>query len=88
MSHTPGPWIAVPKIPDAGGVVTSWGIATDDEIIAEFDLDNLEADCKLAAAAPDLLHGLKQAIRILELHQYLPLESWLETIRKAEGATP
>ncbi len=85
MSHTPGPWRT--HLVDSTSVVD----ATGDEVAwmqgaykTDSDVERMEANARLIAAAPDLLEALKQ----VRLHSAMPhtLREQIEAaIAKAEG---
>lgn len=80
IKHTPGPW----RIGNAGR-----GIFPPPEVFKEHPKTIAECsrreDARLIAAAPELLHWLKDAVvRIHELTGYR-VTGMVETIAKAEG---
>lgn len=95
MKHTPGPWKFRPEngevyFDDSDGDDVQPGIATIHE--DNVDPHQYIADCRLIAAAPDMLEALKLAETIL-ISAVHPFSRWpgdgidqiRATIAKAEG---
>jgi hypothetical protein len=92
MAHTPGPWQALST------EIVSTARPDHDCVVADVLSEDYEADARLIAAAPELLHGLKAAVAsIVELAQYeeaardMAATGWFDdavkAIAKAEGRT-
>lgn len=66
MSHTPGPWIAVPNPADEAGYDTPWTIESASEwwfvanIVGGLPEEQADANAALIAAAPDLLETARK----------------------------
>lgn len=74
MTHTPGPWTAIPPINEPGHYLQTWGVTAESDpeaVIAsvnglpdeDIDFSVVEADARLIAAAPDILEALEQMLR-------------------------
>lgn len=85
--HTPGPWVA-----DLGDQERTSEVWAGDVIIADVHshvTGQGHADAHLIAAAPDLLHAIKDLVDVITGRmsgETVALANALAAIRKAEGA--
>jgi len=86
MTHTPGPWHRNIKPARKYGVIFA-GRNTHVARLAVEGLadDEIEANCDLITAAPDLLAALKWAVARVPDDGSANFAAALETIRRAEG---
>ena len=92
MSHTPGPWEI------RGRSARSAYIATDEASICQMahwsdsdPIDELEANARLIASAPELLDALKACMELARLREYpaqVTCNRYNALIEKVEGKVP
>ena len=64
-AHTPGPWRAVPNAPGISDTVIDSGRRVVADVISRKSTDELRANARLIAAAPELLDALEGLLNAL-----------------------
>ena len=93
-AHTPGPWRAVPNAPGISDTVIDSGRMVVADVISRKSTDELRANARLIAAAPDLLEALRALVDLQEANEASEtkaLDFWdhaRAAIAKATGGAP
>ncbi len=78
VKHTPGPWLIHSGCIDAACQMNERGTTHQSplaQVTSDQDHDDYyEANCRLIAAAPDLLAALKMAVSALERSDYIQMD--------------
>ena len=67
--HTPGPWRAVPNAPGISDTVIDSGRMVVADVISRKSTDELRANARLIAAAPELLEALQTCMAALHWNE-------------------